>query len=318
MGRAAFLFSLLILVVGTASAGQYADLRDRLQRVPDAGTVIAEVGKLAPDDPDILEALNSASTATDPKVKAKLAEKLKVLVELRALGERVSPKTKSPNAPNLEPVATAKSVKSNPLYRDAGIDEESNWLGRALARLKNLRFNPNWNTPRANPNLNLFGPWVIYVMWGFLGVAVAVLLFLAIRHIDWKRRLSRKASAILEEDEPERTVDEWLERADSLAASGLHREAVRALYLACLLRFDEYRVARFIRGQTNWEHLRRIQSSPRKPTDLDFSPATRAFDRIWYGRRIQGMSDVDQFRRWYQEVSEALASDKSSRKGAAV
>ena len=111
---------------------------------------------------------------------------------------------------------------------------------------------------------------------------------------------------MLEDDEPERSLDEWLAEADTLQAQGRYREAVRALYLASLLRFDEARVARFQRGQTNWEHLTRIEASPTMPKDLDFRATTRLFDRIWYGRIVRGKEDVDQFRAWYLNITNTL------------
>ncbi len=107
---------------------------------------------------------------------------------------------------------------------------------------------------------------------------------------------------MLDEDEPERTLDEYLELADKLVSEQRFREAVRCLYLACLLRLDEERVIRFHRGQTNWEHLARFESSPKRPPGLDLRSPTQAFDLIWYGMRPTGLEDVEKFRQWYQQV----------------
>jgi hypothetical protein len=79
--------------------------------------------------------------------------------------------------------------------------------------------------------------------------------------------------------------------------------------LACLLRFDEHGVARFDRGQTNWEHLARVEASPKRPPSLDFRRATQAFDRIWYGFQCLGAPDVADFRGWYEDVRRALAKE---------
>jgi hypothetical protein len=81
---------------------------------------------------------------------------------------------------------------------------------------------------------------------------------------------------------------------------------VRCLYLACLLRLDDAGVARFDRSETNWEHLYRIERSPSKPTGLGFRAPTIAFDRVWYGHNVRGLSDVHEFRMWYVGVQEAL------------
>jgi hypothetical protein len=134
---------------------------------------------------------------------------------------------------------------------------------------------------------------------------IAFLVF-ALKRFVWSKRLERKAKALLDEDEPERTLDEWLELADRLERQGKYREAVRCLYLACLLKIDEARIARFERSQTNWEHLARIEASPARPSDLEFREPTRAFDNIWYGMRVNGSEDVMRFRAWYRQVTESV------------
>jgi len=222
---------------------------------------------------------------------------LVTMLKLKALPEQ---KTLSVDAD-----AIAKSEKSAVLYRDAGVDEGKNWLGMALDRLRNIRLNldpPQINAPKAPT----FGPWLTYLLWTILVCAVGAFAYFGIRHIDWKRTLNRRSKVIMEEDEPERSLDEWLTSADLLAAEGKYREAVRALYLACLLRFDEGRVARFDRRQTNWEHLARVEKSPRLPENLDFRTPTKAFDNIWYGFRTDGMPDVLKFRDWYHSITKAV------------
>jgi hypothetical protein len=147
---------------------------------------------------------------------------------------------------------------------------------------------------------------LLYLFIAILVGLILVFLYFVIRHFSWKKSLTRKATAMLSEEEPELSKDEYLVEADRLMSEGRHREAVRYLYLACLLLFDENGVARFIRGQTNWEHLRRIQASDKRPEDLDFQPATQKFDVVWYGMRVEGTSDVMAMRDWYSWVSEKL------------
>lgn len=197
--------------------------------------------------------------------------------------------------------SVAKQIKENRSYIDAGTQKDANWIEKAFERLKNLKGPdmPKVNLPKGEaPALN----GLMIFVWILLGGGVLFLLIWAIRHFSWKRTLERKAKAMLEEDEPERTVDEWLEMADSLIAEGRYREAVRCLYLACLLRFDEFGVARFDRSQTNWEHLYRIRASIKLPKDIRFEPATQRFDVIWYGNRTAKIDDVSQFKAWYEEI----------------
>jgi len=196
--------------------------------------------------------------------------------------------------------AVAKSIKENPLYQDRGEAQNSNWIGQALSRLKF-----EWPTPKG-PEGRLpgggIGNWLTPLMWVILAGLVAFLGYHVVKRINLQKRIRRRAEGLLEDEEPERTVDEWLEMANQLAAEGRHREAVRCLYIACLLRFDEFRIARFDRRQTNWEHLARIEANPEYPNDINFRIITQRFDRIWYGYQIKGASDFAEFQTAYQQV----------------
>jgi hypothetical protein len=299
--RAASTFSLLLLLVAVAVAGPYTDLNQRLQAQTNpakALRTIRDARRVLGPNPRLDTALRAAVEAEDDASRKEAVNRAVAIVQLEAVAERVSPAS--------DVQSTIREIKAKPLYSDPGVKDQSNWLSNALERLRNLRF--NWKPPESKVKTppSIVGDWLVYLMWTVLAVLVAFFVWLVLRHVKWKINLSRKATALLEEDEPERTVDEWLQRADQLAAEGRHREAVRCLYLACLLKFDEARVARFDRGQTNWEHLGRIQASARLPQGLDFLPATKSFDRVWYGKQVRGMEDVEAFRAWYSEISGAL------------
>jgi hypothetical protein len=198
------------------------------------------------------------------------------------------------------------NIKSNPLYNDPGEKASSNWLADSLERLKNFHL-PEFkqkNTEFKGPQI--FGPWMIYLLWGILGAALIVFLVFAARMIELKGRRKKKTAGLLDEDEPELTLDEWLAAADRLEAEGKYREAVRGLYLACLLKLDEARILKFDRGETNWEHLERFESKASSPEGLDLRGPTKAFDRIWYGFQVNGREDVDRFRGWYRQVADAV------------
>lgn len=208
-----------------------------------------------------------------------------------------------------DPVQMAKQIKSSPLYRDPGLREQSNWLSGAAQRLNNIRPDCGNNTHALDRSAApTVGNWLIDTFYGVLALGLIAFLVFALNKFAWSKRLERRAKALLDEDEPERTVDEWLEMADRLEREGKFREAVRCLYLACLLKLDEARVARFERSQTNWEHLERIEGSPTKPANLEFREATKAFDHIWYGMRVNGSEDVMRFRVWYRHVLDSVRS----------
>lgn len=285
--------SSLLVVLSTAWAESF---RDFSRAIAPAKTV-AEVKRLAEPYQNLVSNDQSLSEAFHTTLSSSSLDTFKGMVAIRAAAETPQ---------KIEDYGSqAKEIKANPLYRDPGVEEQSNWLDGAMRRLADLipkrSQSPNINLPKTG-----IPGWIIPGMWVLLGLAVATFGYFAIRHFTWKRALKRQVKAMLEDDEPERTLDEWLLLADEHAAAGRYREAVRAMYLSCLLKFDEAGVARFVRGETNWEHLRRISASAKKPASIDFLPPTQSFDRIWYGMHTNGRDDVDQYRHWYKQITEAL------------
>lgn len=202
--------------------------------------------------------------------------------------------------------ARAKSVLANPKYRDSGVRGNKNWMSRSFERLAQWlqeqiqRLNRRPSSAAVAPGIlpiGLLEP----LVWGLLAIGLIVFLTFAILKFRWAVQRGRRLG-VLADDEPELTADEWLTRAADLERSGHLREAVRCLYLAALTRLDEAGHLRFVRAETNWEHLRRFENNEKRPTELDLRLATKEFDRIWYGHRINGASDVEWFRAFYQSV----------------
>jgi hypothetical protein len=297
--RAALTFSLLVMMA-VAFGGDFSEMNARIEGVKDAEKVVQIVTnnpKIAAD-PDVAEILADEDITYD-----EMAASLKDTMAIRAMLEKpASPVPKS---------ADVKQIKSSSVYRDTGVDETSNWLARALDRLKNLK----WDRPESKADMGFLaglGPLLYWFAWIAIAAALGILIYFAAKHFRWRQRLERRAATLLEDTEPERTLDDWLELANMLESEGRYREAVRALYLACLLRFDQALVARFDRGQTNWEHLHRIEKSPKRPEGLDFRTPTGLFDRVWYGYKVRGREDVSQFRNWYLGITEALQHQKAA------
>lgn len=285
----------------------YAAYSEKLDAASSSGEkarILKALAKELPADSQIRDTVTEASAGPASREQIDHAAGLVRAQALISSG----PGSPSPN----DPGAAAREIVSSPSYADPGAQESSNWLKRAIDRLMNkLKRSPN---ERRLPTLQAPGPGIdllVTLMWVVLGLGLALFLFFAFRSFAWRRSLKRKASALLQDDEPERTADEWLEAADRLASEGKLREAVRCLYLACLLRLDEHGVARFERGQTNWEHLARIESSPKKPVDLSFQSPTRDFDRVWYGMRLRGPEDVDAFRAHYLALIRSLEAGRA-------
>jgi hypothetical protein len=287
--------------VGQALAGPYADLDARLSSTPSYQRKLDLLADAAANLQSDALGQEISGVSGDANSKSD-KDAIDHACQTVAMLARVESSKSSGSAKDV-----AAEIKRSPFYRDNGEKDESNWLGRALDRLRNLSFKlPDQKRPTgAFPEI---GQYVIWFVWFALGVGLIVFVVFAVKRVDWKTLGKRKKSAgggVLEEDEPDRTLDEWLQLADKLESEGRHREAVRGLYLACLLKIDEARIAKFDRGQTNWEHLERIETSPRLPEGLDFRTPTQAFDRIWYGYQVQGAEDVARFRLWYRAITEA-------------
>ena len=283
-------FSFLLLTA-TSYAGPYGDLWRAIKDAPRQSISQAISRSAIPDDQK--QALQEQWVNLDG-----VKQTIHAMAELEQIPE-----------PTGSREAAAK-IKASPLYVDASAKKESNWLARAMQNLAD-RFRwqarDNEGTTGSGKQADLFaGAGLTYVIWFLLFGTTVVLLFLAVRQFSWKKSLTRKAQALLSDDEPERSLDEWLALSQKLESEGRYREAVRCLYVACLLKLDQHGVARFERSQTNWEHLVRIERSSSLPSGLDLRPATREFDRIWYGMIVQGISDVKLFRSIYQEVTAKL------------
>lgn len=210
----------------------------------------------------------------------------------------------SPNA-----VASVRANAARLGIRRTAAEGSNNWLARALQRLANLFKGRSIDGPDINPGaLAGAGQWLTTVVWILLGgaaIAAAAFVIARVRSLPARKR---KTKAVLDEDEPVRTADEWLALADAHAAAGRFRDAIRALYLASLVRFDVTGVARFDRSQTNWEHLARIESSPTYDRELDFRSATLLFDRHWYGEIPCGQAEVERLRSVYLRIPEVAPS----------
>jgi len=245
-------------------------------------------------NPDVAKAVEAAQK--NPASAADLAQLQATMdVQARIQSSSVNPATAS----------QAAAIVSGSLYQGGTVRAGSNWVGTTFAKLAKLI--PKFRDGKVSPTMN--GPtnldWVVPVMWTLLGTVAVALICYGASIFVFKMRLRRRTAAVLEDDEPERTLDEWLAMADQLEAGGKYREAIRCLYLACLIRFDEAGVARFIKSETNWEHLRRIQASE-KNRGIDFLPRTLLFDLAWYGYRGKSANDVTDFRAGYQAVVQGL------------
>ena len=292
----------LLLALSLVGLGLAQTPQERI----DAARSVAELNSLIRED---LETFGPPIARSDRTLEQEKAD-LKARIALR---DRLAGK---PAASQVDAQAEAKRILSAPQYRTVP-EGQRNWLGESAGRVGErigealsrffewlFRMLPRPEVDGLDGmNLGIFGQLIYILAWVIIGGALVAFVVFVARKFGWIPVLAagrkRAGGGLLEDDEPDRTADEWLLEASRLEREGKFREAVRCLYLACLIRLDEKGVAAFRRGETNWEHLRRIEASRRRPADLDFRDPTSRFDWIWYGHRVNGPEDVAFFRALY-------------------
>ena len=257
---------------------------------------------------DLSELLDDFKSATTKAAKDSTYQTIKDLIVANSLTENFSTVDGAEN--------TAKKIKAkNPLYQAEKESSSSNWLQKLFERLKKL-FEGDKNSTEAStpPSVPDWVPVVIKGLFFILCAVIVVCLIYLLTKIPWGwTSLGRKKKArggLLEEGEELLSEDEYMLEADRLIAEGRFREACRALFLASLLRIDATRIARFEPTQTNWEHLRRIETSKTRPAELNFRPATKAFDHAWYGSTAKSVADVAIFQETYMTIKRLTEAPK--------
>jgi len=222
----------------------------------------------------------------------------------------------TPGLPAGQPAEQAKEILSNPLYRESlDTSQGESWLAKALENLFEKVaewFSDRFNKEKKEPTGG-FGaaPGLIQGMIAVLIAVLAGFLIFMLAQIRLKRKPSvDEEDGLISNEEAKRSADQWIREADRLASEGLFREAIRCLYLACLIRMDEQRILRFERHETNWEHLLRFRDLPSKPGTFDLHPATQKFDHAWYGLIPQDQNDVNWFKSEYQLLLDGLRQAK--------
>lgn len=315
--RIAAIACLALILPTTPLQAQTSTPDEKIQALQQAKTPAQfeqALQQIDPDDPVLRYFPEFNPNSTD------WSETRQDLVRLLQEQKRVHTPTPSQNPaqsePLADPAATAREILQNPLFYDPPAPpEQESWLGEAFGNLGDAieEFLERLFPPRQEneqSRLALLAPTGILtpIVWTVLAVALLAFVAFVLAKFKWASIAKKKAAAtgLLDDDESERTADEWILRAQELAAQGKHREAVRALYLASLVRIDEAGIAHFVRSQTNWEHLQRIETSPLAPQNLNFRETTQRFDLVWYGYHTKGQPDVDWFLDQYQTLLKTL------------
>jgi cbb3-type cytochrome oxidase subunit 3 len=270
--------------------GSFRSLAQKLERSKSVQEATEEV-EAAGKEKDLGPALQAARQSGDLQA---FTESVRLRANFEDSGAD-SDRSPSPVA-KADPKEAVKQIKSDPLFKKLEREREGNWLSKAFTSLKpeNIEAQPQ--------SLNLGGALTVLV-WVLLGALALLFLGTTVWFFATRARSQRRVSAVLEEDEPLRSSDEWLALGRAAEQVGDGRAAVRAYYLAGLLRLDELSVLRFERTETNWQHLRRLGRVV-NGADFGFTDPTRRFDEIWFGDRPVAAGELDLFRKLASQVEQ--------------
>ena len=178
------------------------------------------------------------------------------------------------------------------------------WIGDMLGRFR----------PGRGANLNGFGEMVKWLFFFVVSAIAGVALYFLVQ---WLVRLigsrNRKAQRGIDADLSDDTIADPLARARQLAAEGELRQAVRMAYIASLRRLRDTGLLILEPNKTNWEYQRSLRG--RSPSAHDaLLPATRIFDRVWYGFLPVKQYDFDTILKTYEALPISVTDAEATRK----
>ncbi|MBC7805532.1 MAG: DUF4129 domain-containing protein, partial [Akkermansiaceae bacterium] len=174
------------------------------------------------------------------------------------------------------------------------------WLGkgienifRAIGKFFRWIFNKfpqkKWRWDAKNPFASL-GNGVLLTLYFLATVAAVVGVYFLSRYLfdvyDVRTGRKRRSSGLLggDLDLSEEGITDPLGTARERAGKGDYRSAIRLTYIAALWKLGEGGILTLEKNRTNWEYQRALRKqSP--PLHDDLLPATRLFDRVWYGKQ---------------------------------
>ena len=141
--------------------------------------------------------------------------------------------------------------------------------------------------------------------------AVVAIYFLARYMVDIQERKSgrRKSMGLMggDLDLSEEGITDPLGTAKERAANGDYRAAIRLTYIAALWRLGDSGLLTLEKNRTNWEYQRSLRKRSRQVHD-DLIPATRLFDRVWYGKQSGTQAEYETVTAIYEKLPAEFAT----------
>ncbi len=183
--------------------------------------------------------------------------------------------------------------------------------------LKNLLRNRQRPAAPDSAGVQAFVRFLQFLLWFIVAVAALVGLYLLARAAaarGWldvlRNRRRRGGISDADLDLSGDGIADPLVAARELAARGAYRDAVRMAYIASLRRLQENGLLVLEPNKTNWEYQRDLSKRSRSASDI-LIPATRLFDRVWYGRRMGTAAEFSEAVRVHDALAEIAAPSAS-------
>jgi hypothetical protein len=196
-----------------------------------------------------------------------------------------------------------------------GIENIFRAIGKFFRWIFNKFPQAKWNAK--NPFTSL-GNNVLLALYFLATVAGVVGVYFLSRYLfdlyDVRTGRKRRATGALggDLDLSEEGITDPLGTAKERAATGDYRSAIRLTYIASLWRLGEGGVLTLEKNRTNWEYQRSLRKQAPSVHD-DLLPATRLFDRVWYGKQPGTESEFRMISEIYDKLpTESVASGQGS------
>lgn len=203
-----------------------------------------------------------------------------------------------------DPGAQAKAILARPEFQKDADDKTKNqwekWIDsalRTLARWLDRREKTEEPSPATLSRLTAVAKFVQFLLYAggaFAAILGLYKLFESLRRSGaFKKKTAKSSPATVEApDLIAVEIADPLGAARDAAGNGDFRQAVRLGYVACLRRLRDARLLELLPYLTNGEYQAVVES--RDPASAQtLAPATRLFDRVWYGLKTASATDFE-------------------------
>lgn len=242
----------------------------------------------------VLAVENSWMSAGTPTLKPRLETALHEAEAVRSSAQ--TPPTQGGTTPEDE----ARRITETPEFHPSEtlLDRIRRAIGEAFGQRKPRAIDPKTRLPQPPSALDTIVQVFVYLL---LAGIVAVIAYLI-----WKRM--RGGVDDQERDDSEEIwgigpadPDQLMKMANTAAAELRFSDAVRALYLANLIRLDKKGIIHFDPAATNGQFRRRLAAAFGRAVP-PFDGATLTFERVHYGGEAAGESDWDATQSQWRDV----------------